>query len=184
MAQRLEIVRANAGAENLRDFWKRLMEEAPRGYSVSYEAVRNYHSGREAPVTYLARVAEAFGYRFEWLATGVGPRTEVEAQTVTRELGDVIWEGFVKGCGDFNPPRHIEPLVFSLWRQAQVATGQTEYDSNLPADIARLLLAPLRALGAFDEPRPSFSEEAFESYCVAMAPAVAAAFSVIQSRKG
>jgi hypothetical protein len=85
-AGRLEQVREAVGAGNIRDFWKLLMERAPGGYSISYEAVRNYHAGREAPVSYLVRVADAFGFRLEWLASGSGPRTQAEFNAAARAL--------------------------------------------------------------------------------------------------
>jgi hypothetical protein len=62
---------------SLRSFWQRLREGWDDG--VSYEAVRGYHYDREPPAAYLARVAQVFGVRLEWLITGTGPQTNLDA---------------------------------------------------------------------------------------------------------
>lgn len=94
-AFRLEHVRELRGVRSLKEFHQRLGGED----FISYAAVRNYHSvhnhsrrtvvrfGEEtpkderiAPAPYLARVADRFGVRLEWLATGEGPVTIEEAE--------------------------------------------------------------------------------------------------------
>lgn len=79
LATRLEHVRAETGHENsLRAFWRELCDGWQEDEAVSYEAARRYHWNREAPVHYLVRVSEVFGYRLEWLATGDGAPTQAE----------------------------------------------------------------------------------------------------------
>jgi hypothetical protein len=78
IAGRLEQVRISAGYRTQKDFHSALKAA---GADVSYSAVRNYHyDSREPPVSYLLRVADLVGVRFEWLATGRGPM-EVVAET-------------------------------------------------------------------------------------------------------
>jgi hypothetical protein len=52
----------------------RLLTESGE-YAVSYAAVRNYHTGRKAPVDYYAHVCRVFGVRLEWLLFGEGEMT-------------------------------------------------------------------------------------------------------------
>ena len=90
MAKRLEAVRERFGVPSMRAFHAKLDD----GWSkedgrVSYEAVRNYHYDRDAPASYLARVAKVFeGVRLEYLVSGDGPMTKEEELTkeeATRE---------------------------------------------------------------------------------------------------
>lgn len=77
-AKRLEYVRTEvARLPSLRSFWARLLE----GWegAASYEAVRSYHFNREPPASYLARVAEVFDMRLEWLVTGQGSPQQTTA---------------------------------------------------------------------------------------------------------
>ncbi len=94
LSARLEQVREEKGFSTLKDFWRQLIEGDQ--YEVSYEAVRNYHFNRQPPVAYLARVADVFGYRLEWLIKGEEPRTveeqkrELEAKVIdlARDLSE------------------------------------------------------------------------------------------------
>lgn len=83
LGERLEAVRADAGL-SLRAFWRELVgggggggfdweNEDGDGPRYGYRTVTRYHRGeREAPVEYVARVAEIFGVRVEWLVNGSG----------------------------------------------------------------------------------------------------------------
>lgn len=80
ICQRLEQVRETEGFDTLKAFWTAVTtaRDPDDAYDVSYEAVRNYHSTREPPVSYLARVADRFDYTLRWLVTGDGPRRRRE----------------------------------------------------------------------------------------------------------
>lgn len=86
-AKRLERVRQEHGSETLKDFWKALTKNSQ--YDVSYEAVRTYHSSREPPAHYYARVADVTGARLEWLITGRGEAWQVDAEIAQRTSGEV-----------------------------------------------------------------------------------------------
>ena len=74
MAQRLEHVRKMRGIPTLSEFHRKLIEPRDEGdaFQVSYAAARNYHYDRDAPASYLVRVADVFGVRLRWLLTGEG----------------------------------------------------------------------------------------------------------------
>ena len=182
-AQRLERVRERVGAANVRDFWKRLMDKAGSEYSVSYEAVRNYHSGREAPASYLVAVARAFGFNLMWLASGEGPATPGDAVVVQKPLGDAVWEAFVEGCryrghnkptSDYTPPDSIRPLAFLLWQRRVRALmkdgGNEPGHFGQGHEVGMALFAPLLAFGTSPE---RFTETEIEEYCMAMASGIA-----------
>lgn len=83
--KRLERARKAAGYDTLKAFYRAVTEGEP-SFSVSYPAVINYHGQgkeREAPVSYLVRVAQITGVRLEWLIKGEGemlaePASEAE----------------------------------------------------------------------------------------------------------
>jgi hypothetical protein len=69
LAERLEHVRTLAGVPSQKDFWRSL--GGMEGAGCGYEAVRNYHKDREAPVSYLNRVLDVYtGIDPEWLMRG------------------------------------------------------------------------------------------------------------------
>jgi hypothetical protein len=83
ISERLEYVRTRAGVETLKDFWRKLTAQHPddsEPFSVSYPSVRLYHFNRDPPVSYLSRVSRVFGFKLDWLASGVGPKTEEDAR--------------------------------------------------------------------------------------------------------
>lgn len=76
-----------AEVPSLKDFWRALGGTDPGDEEnlagCGYEAVRNYHYDREAPLSYLQRVAEVFpGINPEWLFLGEGPITRAQAASV------------------------------------------------------------------------------------------------------
>ena len=80
-ARRLEYARLRTGFPSLHSFWARLADGwRDDDGRVSYEASRNYHFDREAPVAYLKRVAAVFGFRYDWLIDDKGAPTEQEEQ--------------------------------------------------------------------------------------------------------
>jgi len=89
-AERLELLRLkHLQSMSLAEFHRRLTSS--NGYSVSYAAVRNYHSHRKAPVDYYAQVSRIFGIRLEWILFGEGEMTsQLEAKRKVRE-GDTSW---------------------------------------------------------------------------------------------
>jgi hypothetical protein len=88
---RLAYVRARSGTDSLREFHDRLLEglsAQEKKRFKSYEAARTYHrekNPRPAPTPYLKRVAQEFGYLFEWLATGEGPKTPEDEMALASE---------------------------------------------------------------------------------------------------
>lgn len=93
IAKRLERVRVERGYATLKDFVAAL--EWNEDFHVNYVTARRYHGDREATAKYLARVAEVFGYRMEWLATGEGPEKMTLAGRVALEAekGGARWLG-------------------------------------------------------------------------------------------
>lgn len=91
MAERLEHVRQIRGVPTLSEFHRRLIEQRGEGdsFQVSYAAARNYHYDREAPASYLVRVADVFDVRLRWLLTGEGRPTEIEEQLRPAEADPV-----------------------------------------------------------------------------------------------
>ncbi|CAN5872093.1 hypothetical protein BH11GEM2_BH11GEM2_06660 [soil metagenome] len=76
-AKALEYVRAHERIPSLRGFWETLGGKAS---GVSYEAVRNYHYDRKAPMSYLLLVAKKFPrYSLEYLAGTSQLQTEAHA---------------------------------------------------------------------------------------------------------
>lgn len=182
MSERLERVRETTGAANLREFWKGLLERTPDDYSVSYEAVRNYHSGRDAPVSYLTAVAKAFGFRLEWLASGEGPRTEEEARSIagSAALSATIAEDAKEALVDLHStvlrairapvdyhPRHWGPSLAAVLRRANDAPPFPARTEIRPEHIGRALGAALEAIGV-DPSRTT--HEWMDDYITAMAP--------------
>lgn len=83
-SERLDTVRSKTGLD-LRSFWRRLVdphEDGTFGWSKDdddespryiYRTAMRYHRGERTPeIDYLARVAEVFEVRIEWLVTGRG----------------------------------------------------------------------------------------------------------------
>jgi len=70
----------------------RLLTESGE-YSVSYAAVRNYHTGRKAPVDYYARVCQVFGVRLEWLLFGEGEMTPALQLAREGRMSSQEWAG-------------------------------------------------------------------------------------------
>lgn len=158
-AKRLERVRTQSGFPSLRSFWQKLIDGWDEGAAVSYEAVRGYHFNREPPADYLARVADVFGYRLEWLVTGKGAARsthEREAETTHAVLSAL-----------FGAANGLRPL--GVWGVDQLALaavpnvamwigpvgagmtpeGMSEEDRYVRAAqmLGEAIAAPLRVLG-------------------------------------
>lgn len=108
-ARRLDDVRKAVGVRGVRPFWLGLgtKENGPEVVTwdshgetrrVAYSAARLYHSmtrgeHREPPAFYLARVAEVYGVRLEWLLNGEGEMLHSEAEAnerVEAERADLV----------------------------------------------------------------------------------------------
>jgi hypothetical protein len=130
---------------SIRAFAKQMSEKRPRPPGTTRAMIHRYLAGAEPPAAFIDAAAELLGVNREWLARGRGPRNEADALaasgwtgsmprtesdlsagwSVPRELGEWVWEGFVKGCGqDFVPARHLRPLAFMLWRRAGWRSGK------------------------------------------------------------
>lgn len=70
VSERLEGLQDQLGYDSLKAWHQDVSGD---GYSVSYEAVRNYHWNREPPLHYVNRVSERFGVRLHWLIRGEKP---------------------------------------------------------------------------------------------------------------
>jgi hypothetical protein len=80
VSERLEQVRSAAGVETLKAFHEALVKPLDEDdeFSVSYAAVRNYHTAERKPtLEYLVRVSMVFGVRAAWLMMGHGHMFEV-----------------------------------------------------------------------------------------------------------
>lgn len=169
VARRLEHVRHLHGVPTLRAFFDRLVE--PRSptdtYQLSYAAVRNYHFDREPPASYLARVAQVFGIKLEWLITGEGePTAEREAAAnlastaarsllENREVRREITEAFPAFA--LIPP-FFQDAALQAW-SAHVLRGskdsrfgptsptETAVQHEFATRIGRALMAPFECLG-------------------------------------
>lgn len=80
---RVELAREEAG-HDLKRFWSQLVDRAD--LELGYETARRYHRDREPSLDYLVAIAEVFGYRLEWLATGQEPMKPLTSQLEEREL--------------------------------------------------------------------------------------------------
>ncbi len=160
---RLEYVRtAIARTENLRDFWRLLTAAQTGRPAFSYAAARTYHvQGREPPASYLARVAEVFGVRLEWLIRGEGaptPETEEELRATVRVAG----RAFARAVEDalirvFPPYRRLGPApraaIWDLSRRtlASLVAAMPEDRGSVSGNevgraVGRYLAAPFDTL--------------------------------------
>ncbi len=180
ISARLEHVRGRFGYKSRRAFWQALCDEWDE--PVSYEAVRMYHWKREPPPSYLARVAEVFGVRIEWLVTGEGRVTVAEEQAARGTPVGAI-------PGQVYPPidrleRYALSAMLSAW--SAIAEGQPGPLSRVMDDGQRTLsghtwhelqlavLAPLNRLiqaGLFGSGMGG-NYEAFSDYAAAVALAI------------
>lgn len=89
VAKRLEYVRNHYRVPSIKAFW----QEVGKTAGCSYEAAKNYHTDREAPVSYLAAVLAAFpDVQAHYLLTGHGPRTKSMDRVLAAQdwtVGDV-----------------------------------------------------------------------------------------------
>lgn len=187
MAKRLEDVRTNvARIPSLRGFWQRVVEDWPEdllGPPVSYEAVRNYHFDRDAPVSYLAQVARVFGVRLEWLAYGAGAMTEEDErlraaeERAIQEAGNLVADAHAEIVEAFGPGGErlergfLASLVVRTWRRVMFTpAGERLFLSGqLPGAIGRGLRAPFDALGVDPAAMPQAAfEDAIVAACAAL----------------
>lgn len=138
-ATRLEQVREELGYDSLRQFWAELTEHA-KPFEVSYEAVRNYHYDRDAPVEYYLAVSRVFSVNVVWLLTGGGPRWSGDAGAVGEGQLDPV---------DQKVAEALEPIVEGLRPDAATMFSHT-YMQLLRAarvDLSRAPQTMLEAIG-------------------------------------
>lgn len=92
VSRRLDDIRQSRGIKSMQEFHNQLMTRVPEGERVSYAATRVYFFDREAPASYLARVAEVFEVNLTWLITGQGSMEETlqPARNVVNKLNEVV----------------------------------------------------------------------------------------------
>lgn len=185
MARRLEAVRERFGVPSLRAFHARLVDGWEGPEVVSYEAVRNYHYDRDAPVAYLARVAAVFpGVRLAYLVSGQEPMMEEEQQwaesreaatqkpTLTDELRNSVPE-FTR----------LSPVVQAAvihvafrWAAADSPRYRGGLDLLSPLDaraleagqdVIKAMLGPITDWGLSWQRRQELDTERFDDYCLA-----------------
>ena len=178
ISARLEHVRGRFGYKSRRAFWQALCD----GWDdrVSYEAVRMYHWKREPPPSYLARVAEVFGVRIEWLVTGEGRVTVAGEEAARGAPLDAI-------PGVVYPPidrlqRYATSALLSAW--AAIAEGQPGPLGQVMDDgvltlsgktwkaLQAAVLAPLDVLVDFFGPPVDADEDALSDYTATVALAL------------
>jgi hypothetical protein len=179
ISARLEHVRGRFGYKSRRAFWQALCD----GWDdpVSYEAVRMYHWKRQPPPSYLARVAEVFGVRLEWLITGEGRITEAEEEAARGAPLDAI-------PGRVYPPidrlqRYAMSALLSAW--SAIAEGQPGPLGQVMDDgsgrtlsghtwheLQLAVLAPLHKLEDFFGPAVDSDADALSDYAAAVALAL------------
>jgi hypothetical protein len=173
--ERLAHVFATVGAKNLRDFWRRLSEGADPHYSVSYEAVRNYHAGREAPIGYLEQVSKAFGISLLWIAVGEGPamRAEEQQKQMKQRINEALQVAFATNAGVSPAAR----FAFNSFKNNLPADpGISMMTRDLPSDehLALALSAPFRAFSeAFGHELLPLNHVELEDYILRAGPAIA-----------
>lgn len=86
-AQRLEHVRQLRGVEELKEFWRRIVDRYPEGEVRSYAAVRTYHFDRDPPVDYIRQVSEVYNVPLEYLVLGIG---EASLEDRSLRLGALV----------------------------------------------------------------------------------------------
>jgi transcriptional regulator with XRE-family HTH domain len=109
ISRRLRSVREDAGL-NLREFHQHVSAgvDGREPFDVSESAVRNYDYDREPPASFLARVADVFGVRLEWLIAGRGemrPAAPVPAGTSVgdQEFARAITDALLAALPEFFP---------------------------------------------------------------------------------
>ena len=176
-AQRLERVRERMGYQSLRSFWKHLEKGWNKADGrVSYEAVRYYHSlregqSREAPVSYLVRIAQVFPQvRLDYLTTGDGPMTRAEAE-IEHELEadpqpsseglQVVFKEFEKVVSASEPRLAEDPLVRRVvvrtWRRmlrARLIPRMKEKSQETEAPLSGIGAILLGYLQPSEQPDP------------------------------
>ena len=115
IAARLDAVRVMRGIGDTKALWKEVTEmrevsgRTERGYdfqgewkSVSYSAVRTWHTNREPPVHYVVRLSEVFDVNPEWLLTGSEAWLGRAREEVEQTAGNPETLAFLQklDCGD------------------------------------------------------------------------------------
>lgn len=169
-----------SGVSSLKEFWGALRDRSKCSYS--YQAVRNYHSGRDAPADYFVCVANAFDVRLEWLLTGEGLPTEVEQRAnlwgVTALTFAVDVSAFSQQAAQPIPFAHLlspaaMALFWEMWKR-YVVGGEVpkEQQEELARALGRGIAAPLQELGITPDRSDALSDY-FSLMCqslIALAP--------------
>jgi hypothetical protein len=144
----------------MRDFHQRLTAagDARQAFEVSESAVRNYDHDREPPPTYLARVADVFGYRLAWLITGEEPPTKAEVENAVVDVREhaarhtEVLQGLalhfpVSRLGPAGKAALIELVHERCAREQVVRDGPRTTLHDAAVLVSRALALPLECLG-------------------------------------
>jgi hypothetical protein len=158
--------------------------------------VRGYHYDRSPSLEYVARVAEVFGYRLEWLAGGDGPPTQEEARRLLAALASSpeppeehraffaqVDQAILAHLGPLHPSARlvfIDLLNGLRWAPHPGAKVEGQVSAD---EFARALAAPLKVLSHVDGP-PPFPSEAVTRYVVGVGPALARSIVDVLARGG
>ena len=136
-------------------------------YFISYEAVRQYHNeGRQPPVHYLARLAEVFGVRVEWLVSGSGAMTKTleGMDRLARQTNFELIQDIASGpsiAGDVALLPHIRTsLVETVKRKLELETAVRGDDVprkdiiRWVHELAEYVIDPSKHLSSWDLPGP------------------------------
>lgn len=157
-SERLEQVRELLGFGTLKEFWRELTSRSE--CSFTYEAVRNYHTGREAPADYYLCVSDAFGIRLRWLLTGEGaPRQADEfvrermhsAGILSEEAEHQLQEeaADIAAVFPYYPllPQGAQSMIWEAWRRYAVGLNLGHEQSvDLIDVIGECIATPMIAL--------------------------------------
>lgn len=120
----------------------RLLTESGE-YAVSYAAVRNYHTGRKAPVDYYAQVCRIFGVRLEWLLFGDGEMTPALQLAREERASSAEWTDSLPRVAPtiWDPADQVTQAAFleCLQRMELARPGSRPLSAKQRENLARVL---------------------------------------------
>ena len=112
-------------------------------YAVSYAAVRNYHTGRKAPVDYYAQVCRVFGVRLEWLLFGDGEMTPALQMAREGRVSSAEWSESLPRVAPtiWDPADQVTQAVFleCLQRLELARPGSRPLSAKQRENLAKVL---------------------------------------------
>jgi hypothetical protein len=171
VAKRLEQVRKSLGFDSFREYHLTLNERSG-GDDVHYNSAREYHVNRTVPVSYVAKVHEAFGASIDWIISGDGETWEGEEAHGPKD--GLAFESFVEQTApEFSFAS--DAFASSLFRDVAKQLVESCPDAGKLSDAERarlygllsdLVLDPIRRVGV--DPTP----DRLRSYQIAALSAV------------